>query len=191
MKILLTLALMIAALPAHAESKMDRKLTRAEMQKLLPAYVEMVEASAANQLTADENQTFVSAGGDYAYGLFRGNKMIGLQALSAEQKIQMLEQALATLKEGSPASRNEDTARLIEGFKFADKAGKISCRLGYYRSSAVANERIVTCEDNQSQAGSGEGDDEGYADFRRFTLSIDASTLLPLSLLRLEHLIAG
>lgn len=191
MKTLFTLALMTLSLAAQAEHSMDRKLTRAEMQKLLPEYVRMVESSAATLLSADENQTYVNAGSDYAYTLWDGTKAIGLQQLTAAQKIEMLERVLATLKEGTAASRQEEAAMLLEGFKGSREAGKVSCRLGYWYSSKVANERIVVCTDNRSQAGSEDGEDEGYLDIRTFILSIDASTLAPLSLLKLQHDIAG
>lgn len=192
MKTLFALMLMAVSLPASADSDFDRRLTKSEMQKLLPRYVEMVERTAAELPSAGDNQALASAAygvTDPIYGLFKDGNFIGLQSHKIASLIEQLESVVAELRAVSPADRQKEAADLVAGFKGASDAGKITCRLGYYRGGKMPTERIVKCEDNRSQ--SGYGDEEGYLDVRRMILSIDAKTLEPLSVLKLGHDIAG
>lgn len=193
MKTLITLILLTASLPAFAESTFDRRLTKAEMAKVLPQYVALVERSAAELPSANDNQALGMAAHGVTnpiYGLFKNGEFIGLQSHKIASLIEQLESVVAELRAVSPADRQADAASLVAGFKGADDAGKITCRLGYYYSSKIPTERIVKCEDNRSQSGYGD-DDEGYYDVRRIILSIDAKTLEPLAVIKLAHDIAG
>lgn len=192
MKTLFTLTLMAASLSAFADSSFDRRLTKAEMEKLLPKYVAMVENSAGELPSASDNQALgMAAYGvtDPIYGLFKDGSFIGLQSHKISSLIEQLESVVAELRAVSPADRQAEAASLVAGFKGARDAGKITCRLGYYRGSKMPTERVVKCEDNRSQ--SGYGDEEGYLDVRRMILSIDAKTLEPQAVLKLAHDIAG
>lgn len=193
MKTMMTLILMTASLPAFADSSFDRRLSKSETEKLLPKYVAMVERSAAELPSAEDNQALGSAAygvTDPIYGLFKDGNFIGLQSHTVTSLIAQLESVVTELRAVSPADRQAQAADLMAGFKGADDAGKITCRLGYYRAGKVPTERIVKCEDNRSQSGYGD-DDEGYYDVRRMILSIDADTLEPLAVLKLAHDIAG
>lgn len=196
MKTLITLMLMTAALPAFGESTFDRKLTKSEMEKMLPRYVAMVEKQAAELPSASENQAYVGLAGnvlDPFYAAFGdNNNIIGNQSHTAATILEGIQIAVAELTAVTPAQRVEEANGLMAGFKGTDKeAGRITCRLGYFRGHKSATNRIVKCEDNRSQSGSGYGDDEGYYDMRRVILSIDAKTLAPVSTLKLDHFIAG
>jgi hypothetical protein len=198
MKALMILSLMTVSLSAYAgigDAVYDRALTQAEMQKLLPQYLAMVEKQAAQLPSASENEAMWGLAGflnDHTFYAFdENNKVIGRQSHTAETLVKNIESTLKELKEVTPAQREEEAADLLAGFEGAADAGKISCHLGYEDKFKDDTSRIVKCEDDRSYEGNGGDDEEGYYDVRRIILSIDGKTLAPVNTLKLEHPIAG
>lgn len=186
------IALSLSASALAGQPVMDRKLNRQELRALLPQYVAMVESQAASLPSAEQKRqlNLVVAGiENNTFVLMKDGKIVGRQAHGIDSHIESLEQAVAELKAVSPRDRVEAAADLVAGFKGGLGAGRISCTLGYAGQFKQQDERIVKCTDDRSRKGS--GDDEGFADIRSFTLSIDAKTLAPLSTLELDHLQAG
>jgi hypothetical protein len=185
--------LSINAFASHSRDGVyDRQLTRAEMEKLLPSYVATADAASSTLPSPSDNDDLGMTA--YAitnpiYSAFRNNKIVGQQSHTIDSLIQELESTVRDLKERSAQERRQEYATVLEGFK-GRISRKVSCQLGYSSASKVSTERIVKCVDNRSEAGTG-GDDEGYSDVRTIILSIDAKTLAPVSLLKIDQFTAG
>jgi hypothetical protein len=195
----LLLTLILAATPAFAASKMDRKLTKAEMVRLLPEYVAFIDTKSADLPSPSDKQMLritASSMEDFTRATFSKDKngkliIIGEESYELSSILGLMEEALKEMKSTSTADRVADTNNAIEGFRDFRKAKRLSCRLGYSTEVKSDTNRIVECTDNHSEAGSGEGDDEGFADIRKIIMSIDAKTLKPVGVLSIERFIAG
>jgi hypothetical protein len=193
------LSLLFFSMPAFAAGSLDRKLTKAEMVKLLPAYVAFIDGKSAElpspadhqtlRMTAASMESFTRA----AFSRTKNGelKIIGQESYELSSILGMMENAFKELKETSTKDRVADTNAMLEGFRDFRKAKKLRCRLGYSSDYKSPTNRIVECSDDHSEAGSGEGDDEGFADIRKFILSIDPKTLAPVGVLSLERFLAG
>jgi hypothetical protein len=193
------LALMFCSLPAFASGTLDRKLTKAEMVKLLPAYVAFIDTKSADLPSPADNQTLRMTAGSMesftrtAFAKDKDGKLkiIGQESYELSSILETMENALQELKATSREERVANTNAMLEGFRDFSKAKRLRCRLGYSGAYKSETTRTVECTDDHSVAGSGEGDDEGFSDVRKFILSIDAKTLLPVGVLSLEHFLAG
>ncbi|RZA09359.1 MAG: hypothetical protein EOP11_01970 [Proteobacteria bacterium] len=192
-------SLLFCSLPAFAGGTLDRKLSKAEMVELLPAYVAFIDTKSAELPSPSDNQTLrmvARSMESFTRATFSedkngGLKIIGQESYELSSILGMMENALKEIKEVSTAERVANTNSMLEGFRDFRRAKRLRCRLGYSSEYKAATNRIVECSDDHSVAGSGKGDDEGYSDIRKFILSIDAKTLRPVGVLTLEHFLAG
>ena len=197
MKVLFSLCLSLFAITAHAANfeNLDRKLGRAEMEKLLPLYVAAVENTAGVLPSPEDNSILSMTAASVTnpiYSNFKNGKIIGLQSHTIDALIAEMEHAVRELKSRTTQDRRAEVADLVSGMK-GRLTKRLSCQLGYKSNFKSADERIVKCIDDRSVAGSEHGtdDDEGYSDIRTIILSIDAKTLLPTAVLSVDHFQAG
>jgi hypothetical protein len=176
----------------------DRKLTKAEVQRLLPIYMQFIAARAKSVPSPADQYALNSIRMDASLPKIGaripnpvpGKPDIEGQSVYPIQTIKEgIEYSLNELKNVTDDERVRSTTDILNDFK--QNNSKITCELGYSSVGRFDDRRIVKCEDNRSIAEDPNSDDEGYADVRTFILSIDPASLSPIGVLELNIFQAG
>ncbi|KHD89800.1 MAG: hypothetical protein OM95_01655 [Bdellovibrio sp. ArHS] len=153
----------------------DRKLSKEEVSKLLPIYLNMI-TSQVSRLPSPQDNRLLKLVKATAMGFTRpvSYDREGSAIVDVQETISILENYTKELKETTAADRQQSTMDVVNGFR--SSTAKVSCELGY--KSVTRDERIVRCVDNQSS--------DGYMDERTIILSVDEKTLEPMGVLLVD-----
>jgi hypothetical protein len=172
----------------------DRRLTAAELKKVLPQYITFIKSKAAVVPSAQDNDDLGMLANSLVrrtYRAFDGGNIIGHQTHTIQDLIEVMESSLKDIRQRTAKERQQEAQDLLSGFSDPNVAGRISCLLGYQGVSRFPDDRIVKCVDDRGMSGAESEDGEGSVDKRIFKLSIDAKNLAPVGVLSLSTEMAG